>query len=248
MTLTDFFHAYPKAALGFSGGVDSSYLLYAAVQSGADICPYFIKTAFQPAFELEDAMRIAGQVGVKLRVVEYDILQHAKVADNPPDRCYHCKAALFGMIKTTAEADGYPLLIDGTNASDDVDDRPGMRALQELGVRSPLRECGLTKKEIRKLSRQAGLFTWDKPAYACLATRIPANTRLTKDVLYRVEQAEAALFAMGFRDFRVRVFHGAARLQFTAEDCMRAVRDRDEIRSRLNPWFEIVLLDMKGRE
>lgn len=248
MTLTDFFHAHPKAALGFSGGVDSSYLLYAAVQSGADICPYFVKTAFQPAFELEDAMRIADQVGVKLRVVEYDILQHTEVADNLPDRCYHCKAALFGVLKTMAEADGYPLLIDGTNASDDVDDRPGMRALRELGVRSPLRECGLTKQEIREHSRQAELFTWDKPAYACLATRIPAHTRLTMEDLCRVEQAETELFTMGFRDFRVRVFHGAARLQFTAEDCMRAVRDRDELRRRLKPWFEIVLLDMKGRE
>ena len=123
-----------------------------------------------------------------------------------------------------------------------------MRALQELDVRSPLRECGLTKEEIRKRSRQAGLFTWDKPAYACLATRIPANTGLTAEDLQRVEQAEAALFAMGFRDFRVRVFHDAARLQFTAEDCMRAVRDRKEIQRRLKPWFEIVLLDLKGRE
>ena len=114
-------------------------------------------------------------------------------------------------------------------------------------MRSPLRECGLTKAEIRRLSKEAGLFTWDKPAYACLATRIPTGTKLTAEGLERVERAEGELFDMGFEDFRVRVFHDAARLQFTAKDVMRAVEQREEIQNRLSPWFDIVLLDMKGR-
>ena len=234
-------------ALGFSGGVDSSYLLYAGLRCGADVRPYFAKTAFQPAFELDDARRLARQVGAEVMVLDCDILHNAAVAENPSDRCYHCKTALFGMLKERAAQDGYAVLIDGTNASDNAADRPGMAALRELGVRSPLRECGLTKAEIRRRSKEAGLFTWNKSAYACLATRVPAGRRLTADVLARVERVEGALFQMGFSDFRVRVFHDAARLQLTAEDFPRAVELRDKICSRLSPWFETVLLDFETR-
>lgn len=248
MTLTDFFHAHPKAALGFSGGVDSSYLLYAARSCGADVRPYFIKTPFQPAFELEDARKLAAQIGAELTVIEHDILCNDAVAANPADRCYHCKAALFGLLKARAMQDGYSLLIDGTNASDDASDRPGMRALHELEVRSPLRECGLTKAEIRRLSKEAGLFTWDKPAYACLATPAPTGTRLTAELLDRVEQAESELFQLGFHDLRVRVFHDAARIQLRAEEFPRAVELREEIQQGLSPWFKTVLLDMKARD
>lgn len=248
MNLTEFFKENPKIALGFSGGVDSSYLLYAAAQCGADIKPYFIKTAFQPEFELEDAKRLARQVGVDLTVISHEILNHDEVAKNPSNRCYYCKTALFGLLKERAVSDGYTVLIDGTNASDDAGDRPGMKALKEMQVRSPLRECGLTKTEIRRLSKEAGLFTWDKPAYACLATRIQAGTRIEAEMLKRVEHAEGELFRMGYTDFRVRVFHDAARLQFQPDDMVRAIEARQELRERLAPWFDTVLLDMKGRE
>lgn len=247
MTLEEFFRGNPKVALGFSGGVDSSYLLYAGLQCGAEVRPYFAKTAFQPAFELDDARRFARQVGAEVTVLNCDIFRNEAVAENPPDRCYHCKTALFGMLKERAARDGYAVLIDGTNASDDAADRPGMAALRELGVRSPLRECGLTKAEIRRQSKEAGLFTWNKPAYACLATRVPAGQRLTEELLARVEQAEGVLFQLGFEDFRVRVFHDAARLQLTTKDFPRAVELKDEIRARLSPWFETVLLDLKAR-
>jgi uncharacterized protein len=248
ITLSDFFRENPRVALGYSGGVDSSYLLYAAVKCGADIRPYFIKTAFQPRFELDDAQRLAAGLGVKLTVVGHDILAHPTVSANPADRCYYCKTALFGLLRSRASQDGYPVLIDGTNASDDAGDRPGMRALRELSVRSPLRECGLTKDEIRRLSQKAGLFTWDKPSYACLATRIPTGERIAAEQLERVEQAENELFALGFSDFRVRVFHGAARLQFPAEQMERALSLRDDILARLSPYFDPVLLDMKARK
>src|SRR5699024_2924376 len=149
--------------------------------------------------------------------LDVDILADETVAANPPDRCYHCKRRIFSAIASAAAADGYTLLLDGTNASDDAGDRPGMRALWELSVRSPLRECGLTKPEIRWLSREAGLFTWDKPAYARLATRVPAGERLTAEKLENTERAEDFLFSLGFTDFRVRLFNGAARLQLPAE-------------------------------
>ena len=247
MELRDFFQECPKVALGFSGGVDSAYLLYAALDHGAQVRPYFIKTAFQPQFELEDARRLCAQLGVELTVLELDVLQIPGVAENPPDRCYHCKRALFGRLRQQALADGYPVLIDGTNASDDAGDRPGMRALGELSVRSPLRECGITKAQVRALSKEAGLFTWDKPAYACLATRIPTGEAITAEVLEQVERAEDALFALGYRDFRVRVFHGAARLQLREDQLQRAACEAGKLRQALGPWFQTVLLDLAPR-
>ena len=247
MTLEQFFQENPRCALGFSGGVDSAYLLYAGVKAGADIKPYFIKTAFQPAFELADAQKLAAGLGVEVAVLELDALADPKVAANPADRCYYCKQNLFRTLKDRAVADGYPVLLDGTNASDEAGDRPGMRALAELSVRSPLRECGLTKAEIRARSREAGLFTWDKPAYACLATRVPAGETITVDILARVEGAEDALFRLGYTDFRVRVFHSAARLQLPRGQMERAVREAEAIQAALKPYFTPILLDLEGR-
>lgn len=247
MTLEQFFQENPRCALGFSGGVDSAYLLYAGVKAGADIRPYFIKTAFQPAFELADAQKLAEGLGVEVTVLELDALADPQVAANPEDRCYYCKQNLFRTLKDRAIADGYPVLLDGTNASDEAGDRPGMRALAELSVRSPLRECGLTKAEIRACSREAGLFTWDKPAYACLATRVPAGETITADILARVEGAEDALFRLGYTDFRVRVFHSAARLQLPRGQMERAVREAEELRQALKPYFTPILLDLEGR-
>ena len=247
MTLQEFFTEYPKAALGFSGGVDSSYLLWAAVNAGADIAPYYIQTAFQPAFELEDAKRLCEQIGVKLNVIQLDALADPRVAANPANRCYYCKVGRFGALRARAKADGYDLLLDGTNASDDAGDRPGMKALREMEVRSPLRECGLTKAMIRQESRKAGLFTWDKPAYACLATRVPTGRTITPELLRRVEGAETALFDLGFTDFRVRLYDDAARLQLPEGQLAKAVEQRQAIRQALAPWFDIVLLDTQTR-
>ena len=247
MTLQAFFQANPRAALAFSGGVDSAYLLWAGRHWGCDLTAYYVRTAFQPEFEYEDARRLAEEVGVPLRVVEADILSVPLAAANGPDRCYHCKRALFALLWEAARRDGHTLLLDGTNASDDAGDRPGLRALRELEVRSPLRECGLTKADIRRLSREAGLFTWDKPAYACLATRIPTGEALTGEALARVEGAEDALFRLGYTDFRVRVFHGAARLQLPAGQLERAVRERAALRAALAPYFKPILLDLEER-
>ena len=208
---------------------------------------YYVKTAFQPEFELEDARRLARQLNVPLTVIEKDILSVPEAAANGPDRCYHCKRALFTCLWEAARSDGHTLLLDGTNASDDAGDRPGMRALRELSVRSPLRECGLTKEEVRRLSREAGLFTWNKPAYACLATRVPTGTPLTADTLRRVEQAEAALTALGFADFRVRVLGQAARIQLTEPQLAAALDRRGEILDALRPLFSAVLLDLDAR-
>ena len=146
-----------------------------------------------------------------------------------------------------AEADGYSVLLDGTNASDDVSDRPGMRALAELSVRSPLRECGLSKAQIRQLSREAGLFTWDKPAYACLATRIPAGEEITSRKLAATEASEAFLFSLGFRDFRVRSQDGAAKLQLPEGQWELLFRHRKAVLDKLKEYYKSVSLDLEVR-
>lgn len=243
MTLETFFRENKKAALGFSGGVDSSYLLYAGKKYGADIRAYFVKTAFQPLFEYEDAKKMAEWLGVEMITIRLDVLESPKIVQNLPNRCYDCKKMLFTALKKQAEADGYGTIIDGTNASDDTADRPGMQAIAELAVKSPLREAGLTKQQIRELSKEAGLFTWDKPAYACLATRIPTNQTIEKELLVRIEKAENLLMEMGFSDFRVRVYQEAARIQWKKDQLLQAVEKREEIREKLFPYFQIILYD-----
>ncbi len=247
MTLEEFFRQNPQAALAFSGGVDSAYLLWAGAHAGARLRPYFIKTPFQPRFELEDAWRLCAQLDAGLTVVEYDILSDPQVASNPADRCYHCKKRLFSLLRGRAAADGFSLLLDGTNASDDGGDRPGMRALAELEVRSPLRECGLTKETIRALSRQAGLFTWDKPSYACLATRVPAGQPIIRADLERVERGEARLSRLALRDFRLRLTQGGCKLQVPEEQLPLVLARRSEILSALEADFSEITLDLRSR-
>ncbi|HJB17139.1 MAG TPA: ATP-dependent sacrificial sulfur transferase LarE [Candidatus Blautia excrementipullorum] len=248
MVLKEFFQKHPKAALGFSGGVDSAFLLYAGKKYGADIRPYFIKTAFQPEFELQDALRLTKELGTDLAVIECDILAETQVAENPPDRCYYCKSVLFGTLKRQAAKDGYEVLLDGTNASDEASDRPGMQAVQELKVLSPLRECGLSKTEIRRLSREAGLFTWEKPSYACLATRVPSGELITEELLEKIEKGEAALTELGFSDFRIRLYHKAARIQLPEQQLDLMLQNREAVLRKLEPYFDAVMLDLGVRE
>ena len=247
MTLEQFFKENPKVALGFSGGVDSTYLLYAGLKYGADMRAYYVNAQFQPNFELEEAQNLAKHVGAKMTVMELDALADERVVANSPERCYYCKFGIFEALKAKAKSDGYLVVIDGTNASDDADDRPGMKALKEMGVRSPLRECGITKDEVRKRSKEAGLPTWDKPPYACLATRIPFGRPITEEMLQRVESAELALFALGFSDFRVRVYEDAARLQLPAAQEPILLEKKAEIIAELKRYFPIILLDLEGR-
>ena len=248
MELKDFFAAHPRAALAFSGGVDSSYLLYEGLKWAKELGVYYVKSAFQPEFERRDALRLAAELGAPVRVLEADVLACPAVAANPPDRCYHCKKVIMSTIKAAAAEDGFDLVLDGTNFSDDLADRPGFKALAEEGVLSPLRTCGLTKAEIRERSRVAGLFTWDKPAYACLATRVKTGQPIDAGTLRAVEAGEEALFALGFTDFRVRTSGGRARLEFTAEQIGRARVKLDEIRALLAPYFAEVNDELTERE
>lgn len=247
MELSTFFQQHPQGALALSGGVDSALLAWAAGRWGSGWRAYFAHTAFQPAHELTDAQALARLCGLPLTVLEVDVLSDPQVAANSARRCYFCKRALFSAIAQAAKEDGLSLIADGTNASDQADDRPGMAALAELGVRSPLRECGLTKADVRRLSREAGLPTWDKPAYACLATRVPTGTPLSADQLHRVELGEAVLSDLGFWDFRLRLRNNGALLQVTGPQLSLALEKRQEITERLTPLFAEVSLDLRAR-
>ena len=248
MELQGFFTEHPHVALAFSGGVDSSYLLYAGIRWAEKLGVYYVKSPFQPEFEYRDALKLAKDLGASVTVLSADPLSDPQVAANPANRCYYCKKVIMSTIKAAAARDGFDLIIDGTNASDDISDRPGFKALGEEGVLSPLRLCGITKAKIRELSREAGLFTWNKPAYACLATRIPTGELITKDNLQAIEQSEDALFRMGFTDFRVRTKAGAAKLQFIAEQHGEAAKRMDEIKALLAPYYSEVSLDPTPRE
>ena len=247
MELREFFDRHPKCALAFSGGTDSALLLCEARRLGADVKAYFVKGPFQPQFELEDARRLAKELGAEMEVIETDVLALPEVAENGPRRCYYCKRAIFSLIFERARRDGYETVIDGTNASDQVDDRPGMQAIAELGVLSPLRMCGVTKAQVRELSAEAGLFTARKPSYACLATRVPTGTAITREALEKVERGEEALREMGFSDLRLRLEGTGARLELPAAQLSAVVQNRERVLKALLPSFSRVTVDLAGR-
>ena len=247
MTLTEFFEIHNKAAIAFSGGVDSAYLAYAAKKSGADICAYYVNSAFQPAFELKDAENFAEMFDIGFKILNIDILGCDKIISNSSDRCYYCKHLIFESIMAEARKDGYNILIDGTNASDVDSERPGMKAGKELGIISPLKECGLTKTDIRRLSSEAGLFTAVKPSYSCLATRIKTDELITAEKLKNIEKAENFLFRLGFSDFRVRFSDGTAKLQFAASEYEKALKDKENIIREMEIYFPTVLSEFEVR-
>ena len=239
-----------SVTVAFSGGVDSTFLLKTAHDTlGTDsVLALTARSAAFPAFELEDAVSFCEAEGIRQRVIESQEVDIQGFSENPPDRCYICKKAKFSKIRSIAREEGMNFVCDGTNASDAADYRPGMRALEELDIQSPLREAGLTKAEIRELSRGLGLATWQKPSYACLASRCPYGERITIEKLKQVGRAEQFLMDRGFRQMRVRV-HGEdlARIEVMPEDMDRLLALREEITSAFRSLGYIyVSMDLRG--
>lgn len=177
-SLPAFFERVTRLALALSGGVDSAYVLATARNAGCAVKAYLVDTAFQPAFELEDARAVAAAFDVPLEVIEVDVLSRSDICANSPDRCRLCKRLVFSEIKKAARCDGFAVVVDGTNATDDPARRPGFISLAEAGVASPLRRAGLSKAEVREGARALGVSVADKPRFSCLAVHVPAGERI----------------------------------------------------------------------
>jgi len=240
-----------SVAIGYSGGVDSTLL----VKVGVDILgPRAIamigRSETYPTREFEDAIALAGQIGARYITVNTEETDVIKFQENPPDRCYYCKTELFGKLRDIAEREEIAWIADGTITDDIGDFRPGMRAKTESEVRSPLLEAGLSKQEVRDLSKHLGLPTWDKPAFACLSSRFPYGMAITKENLERVDNAETFLRDLRFRHFRVR-FHDehTARIEVGNQEVKRLMDDalRERIVQQFKDLgFTYITLDLQG--
>jgi len=236
------------AAVAFSGGTDSAYLAYAAKQTLGERCiAVTVAPPYVPKNEVEEAERTAAEIGIEHFVVELPWPE--RIRNNPPDRCYLCKETLLRTIIALARERGFPAVVEGSN-TDDLDDyRPGMRAVRELGVESPLLEAGMSKADIRIASKQAGLSTWDKPAFTCLLTRLPQNAPADTDLLERIGKAERTVIDEGFVSARVRCEDGMAVIEVApdriADLAAEAVRKRmhDELKRF---GFRRVCVDLGG--
>ncbi len=227
-----------SCVLALSGGIDSSFLLAVASPILGERCLALTgDSAAVPAWDRADAAVAAGEAGrhgARWRMVPTKELDDPRYARNPRSRCYFCKLEVYGAASATARAEGYAWVVDGTNASDTVrTDRPGMAAGAELHVRSPLAEAGITKDQLRSLARSLGISGWDRPASACLASRIPFGEPITADRLRRVEAAELALRALGFAQVRVRDFGSHARVEVEADELTRLRISADDVQARL---------------
>jgi len=235
--------------VAFSGGVDSSFLLALASETLGSknvLAGMAVSTIF-PQSECRMARRIAKQIGIELVEIETPQLADASFTSNPSDRCYYCKSILLSKLRKLAHARGYAHVVTGANFDDSKDYRPGSRAEEQLSIRRPLKEAGLTKDEIREISRQMQLPTWDLPSAACLATRIPYGQTITDERLARIEKAEEALRRMGFKQLRVRDHETIARVEVPAQDLSAAVEKRSEIVEALRQFgYTYVALDMEG--
>ena len=235
-------------AVAFSGGVDSTYLLHEAVKAGKEkVTALIMKTPSVPERELDEAVAFCKSRGISFFVLPADPFSAAGFRENGRDRCYICKHFLFSALLEKAKEEGISFVADGTNADDREEFRPGLRALKELDIRSPLAEAGLTKKEIRELSEKEGLPTWNKPSFSCLATRFPYGEELTVEKLRRTEAAENLLAELGFTQRRVRVHGNLARIEVLPAEIPLLLERRDMISSRLEELgFLYTTVDLKG--
>jgi len=240
--------SYGSLAVAFSGGVDSSFLLKVASGIiGDNLLAITVNAQVCPAEEAGLAAKFCRDNGIRHMIIDFDVMQVEGFASNPENRCYICKRALFGKIKEAALREGIGIIAEGTNSDDANDYRPGIKALEEMGMASPLKEVGLTKKEIRELSREMGLCTWNNPAHACLASRIPYGEEITTEKLKMVDEAEEYLREEGVGQVRVRIHDRMARIEVMPNDFDKIMANKDTIYARLEEiGFTYVSLDLKG--
>ena len=248
VALQELFRQMGSVAVAYSGGVDSAFLLKVAHDTLGDASiALTADSASLPRSELDDAKTLAASLGARHILLPITEMQDERYLANAPDRCYFCKSYTYDELIAYARQNGYNHIVDGNNADDVSDYRPGQKAAREHGVRSPLQEVGMTKAEIRQFSKELGLPTWDKPAAACLSSRIPYGTRITVEALTQVERAELYLRQAGFLQLRVRHHGDVARLELVPADFERALAMRQEIVANLKELgFTFVALDLTG--
>ena len=237
-----------SVAIAFSGGVDSTFLLDVAKEVlGENVLAVTASSRTFPQRELKEAEEFCRSLGVKHRMAPSHEMEDERYLSNPPDRCYICKRCIFQGLLDTAKEEGIAYLAEGSNMDDLGDYRPGLRAIAELGIKSPLRVAELTKEEIRILSKERNLPTWSKPSYACLASRFPYGERITAEKLTMVDQGEQYLLDLGLRQFRVRIHGNLARIEVLPEEFEKILAKREEIYQTFHQYgFAYTALDLKG--
>ncbi len=239
-----------KVIVAFSGGVDSSFLLKVAHEVlGENVLAVTAKSSTYPEREFNEAVKFAADYGIPHRVIISEELELEGFSENSLNRCYLCKQELFNKIRQLAIDEGYKFIAEGSNKDDLGDYRPGLQAVSELGIASPLRESGLSKNEIRLLSKEFGLKTWDKPSFACLSSRFPYGERITAQKLQMVDKAEQFLIDLGFKQIRVRHHGSVARIEVEDIDFDRLLdkQMRNVVYTRLKEFGYVhVALDLKG--
>ncbi len=239
-----------KVLVAFSGGVDSTFLLKVARDVlGDNVLAVIASSQTYPERERREALRLAKEMNVRHKVIHTDELQNPDFFNNPPQRCYFCKKELFSRLSKIAKSEGISYILDGSNYEDISDFRPGLKALKEFGVRSPLKEVGLVKNEIRQLSLILSLSTWKKPSMACLSSRFPYNTEINVKSLKQIDQAEEYLRNLGFSQFRVRHHNQIARIEISPDEFPRIVKRK--IRENIVENFKkfgylYITLDIEG--
>ena len=247
-SLRGYIKGLEKVALAFSGGVDSTFLLKVCGEVlGKDAVAITIVSPYIPRWEIEEAKELAKKFNITHEFVETSIPENIKY--NPEDKCYVCKKQIFTLLKNKAESLGIDNIIDGTNLDDTKDYRPGMKALKELQVKSPLLDLGFTKDDIRRYSKELNLDTWSKPAYACLLTRLQVGDEITEEKLRRIENSERYLFSLGLTGIRVRSHEDLARVEVQPQDREKLfdIDMMNKISNKLKELgFKYVTLDLGG--